>query len=180
MGRRLVLARPWRHDPSTQRRCEPSPQIPDCGVSGQILGNWVHQADVDAGHGRPGELTTAEQQELRRLRRENHILRQERELRERPLPSSRRRRPGEPLPFIAAAKATYSVKILWRTLGVSGCGFAAWLQRGPSAREQTDQQPLGQITRIHRASRGTYGAPRVHAELRDDNGCGLAASGSPG
>jgi len=52
----------------------------DLGVSGQTLRNWLHQADVNAGHGRPGELTTAEQQELRRLRRENHILRQEREI----------------------------------------------------------------------------------------------------
>ena len=52
----------------------------DLGVSGQTLRNWVHQADVDAGHGRPGELTTTEQQELRRLRRENQVLRQEREI----------------------------------------------------------------------------------------------------
>ena len=52
----------------------------DLGVSGQTLRNWVHQADIDAGRGRPGELTTAEQQALGRLRRENHILRQEREI----------------------------------------------------------------------------------------------------
>ena len=52
----------------------------DLGVSGQTLRNWVRQADVDAGHGWPGELTTVEQQELRRLRRENQVLRQEREI----------------------------------------------------------------------------------------------------
>jgi transposase len=52
----------------------------DLGVSGQTLRNWLRQADVDAGHGRPGELTTTKQQELRHLRRENHILRQEREI----------------------------------------------------------------------------------------------------
>ena len=52
----------------------------DLGVSGQTLRNWLHQADVDAGHGRPGEPTTTEREELRRLRRENHILRQEREI----------------------------------------------------------------------------------------------------
>jgi transposase-like protein len=38
----------------------------DLGVSGQTLRNWVHQVDVDAGRGRPGELTTAEREELRR------------------------------------------------------------------------------------------------------------------
>jgi putative transposase len=72
--------------------------------------------------------------------------------------------------FIAAEKATYPVSLLCRTLGVSRCSFYAWLQRGPSARAQADQRLLQQISKIHRASRGTYGAPRVHAELRDDYG----------
>jgi transposase InsO family protein len=72
--------------------------------------------------------------------------------------------------FIAAEKATYPVAILCRVLGVSRASFYAWCDRGPSAREQTDQQLLQQISRIHRTSRGTYGAPRVHAELRDDYG----------
>jgi hypothetical protein len=40
----------------------------------------------------------------------------------------------------------------------------------PSAHEQTDQQLLEQGRRIHRASRGTHGAPRGHAELGDDHG----------
>lgn len=52
----------------------------DLGVSGQTLRNWLHQADVDAGHGHPGELTSTEREELRRLRRENQVLRQEREI----------------------------------------------------------------------------------------------------
>jgi transposase len=52
----------------------------DLGVSGQTLRNWLRQADVDAGHGRPGELTSAAREELRRLRRENQTLRQEREI----------------------------------------------------------------------------------------------------
>jgi transposase InsO family protein len=76
--------------------------------------------------------------------------------------------------FIAAEKATYPVGLLCRVLGVSRQSFYAWCDRGPSRREQTDQQLLERITRIHRASRGTYGAPRVHAELREDHGvrCG--------
>jgi putative transposase len=72
--------------------------------------------------------------------------------------------------FIAAEKATYPVSLLCRVLDVSRASFYAWLQRGPSARAQADQQLLQQISKIHRASRGTYGAPRVHAELRDDYG----------
>jgi len=72
--------------------------------------------------------------------------------------------------FIAAEKATHPVSLLCRVLDVSRASFYAWLERGRSAHNQTDQQLLRQISKIHRASRGTYGAPRVHAELRDDYG----------
>jgi transposase-like protein len=52
----------------------------DLGVSEQTLRNWLHQGDIDAGHGRPGELTTAEREELSQLRREVRTLQQEREI----------------------------------------------------------------------------------------------------
>jgi transposase-like protein len=44
------------------------------------LRQWVHQAQVDAGRGKPGELTTAEREELALLRREVKTLRMEREI----------------------------------------------------------------------------------------------------
>src|SRR5260370_14316715 len=47
--------------------------------SAQCIRNWVRQADRDEGHRQDG-LTTAEQDELRRLRRENRALPQEREI----------------------------------------------------------------------------------------------------
>lgn len=50
----------------------------DLGVSGQSLGNWVKQADIDKGR-KPG-LSTEDREELRRLRRENRVLREEREI----------------------------------------------------------------------------------------------------
>jgi transposase len=52
----------------------------DLGVSDQTLRNWQRQAQVEAGQGRPGELTSAEREELRRLRREVKVLQQEREI----------------------------------------------------------------------------------------------------
>ena len=52
----------------------------DLGVSPEALRNWLRQADTDAGGGPPGALTTDEREELRRLRRENHVLKQEREI----------------------------------------------------------------------------------------------------
>jgi transposase len=43
----------------------------ELGVSPESLRNWYHRAKVDRGEGRPGELTSAEREELRRLRKQN-------------------------------------------------------------------------------------------------------------
>jgi transposase len=47
--------------------------------SAQAIRNWVAQADRDEGR-RPDGLTSTEREELRRLKRENRRLRQEREI----------------------------------------------------------------------------------------------------
>lgn len=50
----------------------------DLDLTESSLANWVRQATVDEGAGKPGELTTGERDELHRLRRENRILEMER------------------------------------------------------------------------------------------------------
>ena len=50
----------------------------ELGIADQTLRNWINQAQIDRGE-REG-LTTEECEELRRLRKENRILRQEREI----------------------------------------------------------------------------------------------------
>jgi len=50
----------------------------DLGVSSEALRHWLRQADAEEGRGQPGELTTDERDELRRLRREVKTLQQER------------------------------------------------------------------------------------------------------
>ncbi|MEV6259028.1 IS3 family transposase [Nocardia sp. NPDC051929] len=49
---------------------------------------------------------------------------------------------------------------------MSTSGYYEWKQRGESARARADRELTATITDVHIASRGIYGAARVHAELR--------------
>ena len=54
---------------------------------------------------------------------------------------------------------------MYRLLGVSSSGYYAWAKRPRSQRAETDEALQREIRVAHEVSRGTYGAPRVHAEL---------------
>ena len=62
-------------------------------------------------------------------------------------------------------QANYPIALMCRVLGVSPSGFYAWAQRPASERAETDALLVAEIRSAHAASKGTYGAPRVHAEL---------------
>ena len=66
------------------------------------------------------------------------------------------------------------VAVTCRTLRVSISGYYGWRDRPPSERTVVDAALSTQIVEIHAMSRGTYGVPRVHAELRLGRGvrCG--------
>jgi len=68
--------------------------------------------------------------------------------------------------LIDQEKAHHTVSRLARVLGVARAGYYAWTSRPASARTLADRTLTEQIREIHARSRGTYGAPRVHAELR--------------
>ena len=68
--------------------------------------------------------------------------------------------------LIDAERAHHPVSRLARVLGVARAGYYAWSSRPASARVLADQALTEQIRQIHVRSRETYGAPRVHAELR--------------
>ena len=69
--------------------------------------------------------------------------------------------------FVEAEKAHFPVTTLCRVLGVSRSGYYAWRMRPPSARACADQALSRQIRTVHERSRGTYGAPRIWADLRE-------------
>ena len=68
--------------------------------------------------------------------------------------------------FVEREKARHAVTTMCRLLEVSASGYWAWRRRRPAPRALDDAALVGRIRRVHEASRGTYGAPRVHAELR--------------
>ena len=68
--------------------------------------------------------------------------------------------------FVAAEAAHHAIALLCRLLDVSRSGYYAWRARGTPARAAADDELASRIAAIHTASRGTYGSPRVHADLR--------------
>lgn len=67
-----------------------------------------------------------------------------------------------------AHQAIYSVRMMCRLLGVSTSGFYASVDRPMSTRAKADLVLTAQLEAAHDESRGTYGAPRLHAELAEN------------
>jgi putative transposase len=65
-------------------------------------------------------------------------------------------------------KDNIPIELLCDAFCVSRSGYHQWLarQRTPSLRATQDVALAREILEIHRQSRGTYGTPRIHAELK--------------
>jgi transposase InsO family protein len=68
--------------------------------------------------------------------------------------------------FIHDHVADFPVQVMCEVLGVSRGGYYAWASRAESPRATDDRALAAEIRAAHEASRGRYGSPRVHAELR--------------
>lgn len=68
--------------------------------------------------------------------------------------------------FMRDHAADFPVQVMCEVLGVSRSGYYAWASRAESARAAADRALAAEIRAAHAASRGRYGSPRVHAELR--------------
>jgi putative transposase len=77
-----------------------------------------------------------------------------------------RRDATEAFGYMKAQMRRFSIAAMSRVLEVSRSGFFAWCTRQPSLRACQDALLVERIGKVHRDSHGTYGAPRIHAELR--------------
>lgn len=68
--------------------------------------------------------------------------------------------------LVEREKARFHLVTMCRVLGVSPSGYRAWRDRPACTRASADAALTEAIRAIHARSRRTYGAPRVHAELR--------------
>lgn len=68
-------------------------------------------------------------------------------------------------------RAFHRIATMCRVLEVSPSGYYAWRTRSRSQRERADEALCKRINAIHDWSEGTYGAPRIHAELRSEGWC---------
>ncbi len=63
-------------------------------------------------------------------------------------------------------QANYPIATMCRLLEVSTSGYYTWLKRPLCRRKQEDGELSERIREIHTKSLGTYGSPRIHAELQ--------------
>ena len=69
---------------------------------------------------------------------------------------------------MSAHQAVFPIKAMARVFKVSASGYYAWRGRPASLRAARDVDRTRKIRTIHGASHKTYGAPRIHAELKAD------------
>jgi len=68
---------------------------------------------------------------------------------------------------IETHQGEFALTLMCRVLGVSCSGFYAWRKRPLSERARTDERLLVHIRTSHQRSRGRYGSPRVHEDLKE-------------
>ena len=128
----------------------------------QSISSWVKQAERDAGKRIDGP-TSAEREELGRLRHENHRLRQERDILAKAAAWVRAGEQGEPervYRFMSAHQAMYPIRTMARVLKVSASGYYAWRSRPACF---TGHAPFGYDRYLREAAIADRGAERSHS-----------------
>ncbi len=139
----------------------------DLGIGLSTLARWLRDSR-DCVIGKPDANTNEDiVAELKRLRRENDVLRQERDILKK---ATFFRQGGKSMRFdlIDQAKTEFPIQRLCKALGVSQSGYFAWRERSASKRQRGDMVMLAHVRSAFSLSNGTYGSPRMTRELQDD------------
>ena len=68
--------------------------------------------------------------------------------------------------FIASREVAFPIEVMCQVLGVSRSGYYAWKTRPEPTKKVKDAQLAATIAAAHKRSRGIYGSPRVHRDLK--------------
>ncbi|MEU6062858.1 IS3 family transposase [Streptomyces sp. NPDC047097] len=147
----------------------------DLGVNPETLRNWVRAAGASRPRGRRAEASaeppTALEAENAALRKKVRELEEEREILRK---AAKYFAGGDALvnrfQFVADHQRRYGVKRLCTILGIARSSFYYWRQTaaGRAARQAADARLATRIRAVHLESDGTYGVPRITAELREE------------
>ncbi|MFF4863907.1 IS3 family transposase [Streptomyces sp. NPDC001231] len=147
----------------------------DLGVNPEMLRNWVRAAGASRPRGRraevPAEPPTPLEAENAALRKKVRELEEEREILRKAAKYFGR---GDALvnrfQFVADHQRRFGVKRLCSILGIARSSFYYWRRTTAdrAARQAADARLAARIRAVHRESDGTYGVPRITAELREE------------
>ncbi|MFP8888091.1 IS3 family transposase [Streptomyces mangrovi] len=146
----------------------------DLGINPETLRNWVRAAGASRPRGRRAEVSaeppTPLEAENAALRKKVRELEEEREILRK---AAKYFAGGDALvnrfQFVADHQRRYGVKRLCTILGIARSSFYYWRRTAAAraARQAADARLAARIRAVHRESDGTYGVPRITAELRE-------------
>ncbi|MFI8829257.1 IS3 family transposase [Streptomyces sp. NPDC053431] len=146
----------------------------DLGVNPETLRNWIRAAGASRPRGHrsdaPAESPTPLEAELASARKRVRELEEEREILRKAANYFGR---GDALvnrfQFVADHQRRYGVKRLCTIVDIARSSFYYWLATAAdrAARQAADARLTARIRAVHQESDGTYGVPRITAELRE-------------
>ncbi|MFD4723434.1 IS3 family transposase [Streptomyces sp. NPDC058423] len=146
----------------------------DLGINPETLRNWVRAAGASRPRGRRAEVSaeppTPLEAENAALRKKVRELEEEREILRK---AAKYFAGGDALvnrfQFVADHQRRYGVKRLCTIVGIARSSFYYWRATASdrAVRQAADARLAARIRAVHRESDGTYGVPRITAELRE-------------